>query len=149
MDKSEIERLMSARVQETEDWDIDDPAETITDLKLRSYDSTAMPIKRVGEPDRVESYGVRFRLEFSGEDANYYCHLDVRFRPTYVGSDDPYVVVYVVDDGGKDDEITHTVISDRNTRADLSIKDWYKKWIQGALNNRDHVGKIFAHKQPV
>lgn len=149
MDKTEIERLMSVRVQETEDWDIDDPAETITDLKLRTFDSTAKPINRVGEPNRVESYGVRFRFEYAGAEGNYYCHLDVRFRPNYVGSDDPYVVAYVVDDAGNDDEITHFVISDRNILTELSIKDWYKKWIQDAIRKDKHNKKIFNHKRPV
>lgn len=38
-----------------------------------------------------------------------------------------------VDDEGKNDEITHNVITKLNVSPDLSIKDWYAKWIQYAF----------------
>jgi hypothetical protein len=148
MDRSAIEKKLFSRVEDTKHWNLDDPAETITDLKLRKYTCTAKPIMRVGEPDRVESFGVRFRLEYAGEDGNYYCHLDLRFRPTFVGSDAPYVVAYVVDDEGNNDEITHNVITNSNIAAELSIKDWYAKWIQYSFKQEKH-NKIFVYKRPV
>jgi hypothetical protein len=148
MDKADIERQLFTRVEETKSWDLDDPNETITNLILRKKPCTATPIMRVGEPDRVESYGVRFRLEYVGEDGNYFCHLDLRFRPTFVGSDDPYVVAYVVDDDGNNDEITHNVIRNNNIAADLTIKEWYAKWIQYAFRQEKHK-KIFVYKRPV
>jgi hypothetical protein len=57
----------------------------------------------------------------------------------------------VVDKARKNDEITHSVIADRNIGIDLSIKEWYKKGIQDALSdsNRDHNWKIFNHKHPL
>jgi hypothetical protein len=53
-----------------------------------------------------------------------------------------------VDDDGNNDEITHNVITNSNIAAELSIKDWYAKWIQYALKQEKH-NKIFVYKCPV
>jgi hypothetical protein len=152
MDIVEIEKDLQRRIDQSREWLSGKPA-PITGLKVRDYSCLAIPISF---HDHRKTSGVRFRIEFTTEQAKREVYVDIDIMPIRsVPTDEekkpgaPFVDGFVVCDPKTKkrdliayDPITNTTYYERT--IDLSIEEWYKGWLFKTLIHKG-VSKIFKY----
>ena len=156
MDTSQLEADLLLRITQSCDWLATNP-EAIEGIRFRK-DTVweALPIAFLDDKSRVERHGVRFKFYVVNYHKKIEVEIDVRIHPETEVKDDgessPYVVIYVVDQlTAADVEITHRDLihpSLYKGLEDLSIKDWYRYWIEKAIRHKK-ASKIFNKNMEV
>lgn len=117
--------------------------------KVRGYPSTVRLFDFLESTQRVERFGVGFIVTVHGDKANKSFQLNVRIKP-YCSegpkeTSTPYVVVYVQNQRkSAEDLIICEHLTDASSYAkivELSDEDWYKLWLERALQRER--GKFF------
>ena len=149
MDTSQVEVDLEARIVVSKQW-LESSPSAIPEIKFnRGTLWEALPVAFLDDPKRVERHGVRFRFSLLNNPRKIEVELDVRIHPVAEvkekGDSWPYVIIYVIDQAsGVGVEITHQDISPKYYEGleELSIEDWYRKWIETALRHKKS-SKIF------
>ena len=143
MNTEAISEELHKRIEISREWLASSDSKKIHDLTIRRYPCTATAMSFIDDPNRKERHGIMCKLEFTDKDKTYRSNIEVRIMPDPVepnpdSSAEPtaYVVIYVLGSGGAGDAITWYNFSISNLRKDVNIEDWYRVWIQKALDHK-------------
>lgn len=117
---------------------------------FRGHPTKVCPAQLLDTPNRVERYGIGFRVTVDAPGKPRAFQLNVRVKPGLSegpkADSHPYVVMYVFDQVRcVDDEILHETFfkpKQYDSLARLSPRDWYMHWVTQALKTES--GKFLA-----
>ena len=144
MDIQNVTEDFLARIESSRKWlnsgDVEMP-----EIFFRGKPWSLKAVEFLDNPGRVEQFGVAFLMSVQDSTWDFSIRLCIRLRPKpYLDSDypeAPYVVTYVFDQARQqEDEVTHIYMPDwksYSSYADLSLPDWYLKWINRMLKSEN------------
>jgi hypothetical protein len=143
MDTATVEKDLNTRIEQSRAWLLGAPA-TIANIAFRKRTWTATPIAFLDDPERIERYGVAFRFSLEDQSRNICVLLRIRIKPGATigekGDSPPYVVTYICNPASEADEVItwHHIEIPASYRdmMELSIEDWYRKWMAHALASK-------------
>ncbi len=159
MSLAKVQTHLEARLKEAADWSQRGFEGTLGTVKIkdRSFDCTVKPVECLKADDGKEPQGVRFRLQWDGNAGKTYTDLDVRIVPEGLKSkkkdataNGPYIAVDVVTtvEKTKKDLIAQLLVTEDSLGTELSIGDFFHRWISRACRN-DKSSKIIEYKAAV
>lgn len=158
MDMASVEKDLRRRINQSSEWIESGRTSLISDLQIRKFPCKAEPVKFLDYRNRVERYGIRFRLEFITSQGSYESFVDILIKDTRSMSKDeksianpPYIVIYALNhETQKTELISYEYLE--NTQVykkslSQSIEEWYKDWLFKTLRHDKNVSKIIKFKK--
>ena len=123
----------------------------IKGMNIKGFPCQVEPGQFLNDPDRVEKYGVRFRLFWLEKDGSYFSDLDIRIQPERSMKKDvpkeiyqgPMIVIYV----NEGDCLRWKELVSENIDEKKSVQEFFARWLKYACEKSNYQTKIYSYRR--